>query len=76
MNDEWNDVRENMTNYRLECGTMIKKCVVTNLISMEFFFTTDYPSWLEKNKDFFWSKFSISDDDTVEQIKSNQIKLM
>lgn len=44
MNDEWNDVRENMTNYRLECGTMIKKCVVTNLISMEFFFTTDYPS--------------------------------
>ena len=38
MNDEWNDVRKNMANYRLERGTMNKKCVVTNLISMEFFF--------------------------------------
>lgn len=73
MNDEWNDVRENMTNYRLECGTMIKKCVVTNLISMEFFLLLIIQADWKRIKIFFDrnSRFLMM----ILSNKSNQIKL-
>lgn len=73
MNDEWNDVRENMANYRLECGTMIKKCVVTNLISMEFFLLLIIQADWKRIKIFFDrnSRFLMM----ILSNKSNQIKL-